>query len=113
MGAACCRGAPRCARARAVGGCRRRGRAAAAGIQFTCLTSTHEDNNTKTDTWRRRQWDNAAAAAALQEQALRVMATSLLEVHPQLACHVAKVLLLLLLTSTKVLALGAAAAYSY
>ena len=44
------------------------------------------------------------------------MATSLLEVHPQLACHVAKVLLLLLLllllTSTKVLALGAAAAYA-
>jgi hypothetical protein len=49
------------------------------------------------------------------------MATSLLEVHPQLACHVAKVLpllllllplLLLLLTSTNVLALGAAAAYA-
>lgn len=41
----------------------------------------------------KRQWANPAEGAALQEQALRVLATSLLEHHPHLAVHVAKVLL--------------------
>jgi hypothetical protein len=40
-----------------------------------------------------RQWTNPSQGAALQEQALRVMATSLIEHHPEFVDEVAKVLL--------------------
>ena len=41
----------------------------------------------------KRQWANPSEGAALQEQALRVMAGTLLEQRPELSDHVAKVLL--------------------